>query len=100
MHLVPRNRERIAADPFHVNRNLARGLHRVGVEIDIRLCSNLSNLLDRLHNSGFVVGHHDRNQLGLRPQSTPHIIGIDQPAGIHRQIRHLAAHILKMLTGM
>ena len=68
VHLVAGNRKRITANPLHINRNLARGLHRVRMKIDVGLRRNLSDLLDRLQHSGLVVRHHDRNQLGVGPQ--------------------------------
>ena len=90
----------IAADLRHVDRDFAGGLHRVSVKTNARLRLRFSDLLDRLQDSGLIVRHHDRDQLGVRPQSAAHIGGIDQAAAIHRQNCYLRTHVFQMLAGM
>ena len=80
MHLVARNRQQIAADA-HIDRNLARRLHRVSVEVNIGFSGDFADLLDRLQHAGLVVRHHDGDQLGVRPQRPAHVVGIDQACG-------------------
>src|SRR5215469_9007996 len=46
VELVSRNREQIATDLAHVNRNLAYCLHRVSMKIDIGFSSNSSDLFN------------------------------------------------------
>src|SRR5579862_4893191 len=98
MHLVSRNRERMAANPIYVDRNFSRRLHRVGVKKSPRFRRDLANFLHWLQHPCFVVGDHDRNQFCVRSQRTAHIIRINQPKPVHGHIRHLAPSLLEMLA--
>ena len=44
---------------FYVEWNFSGGLHGVGVEIDVALQGEFSDLRERLNGAEFVVGVHD-----------------------------------------
>jgi len=100
MELVRGNREQITTDLLHIDGHLASGLYRVGMEINVSLSGNATNLLDRLEHAGFIVCHHDRNELGVWTQRTLQLIGIDQSATINRQVSHFRPALLEALAGI
>src|SRR5579863_7089513 len=55
VNLVSGNCQRVAADLLHINLYFCCGLHCIGVKINISFGSNLSNFLDWLQHSSFVV---------------------------------------------
>ena len=98
VQLVSGNRKQIASDTLYVDRYLPCCLYRVGVEIDVRFGGDLANLFDRLQDAGFVVRHHDGDQLGVGAQGATNVVGIDQAAAIDRNIRDFAPHRFQMLA--
>ena len=62
VHLVRGQGSEIHVHVIHVERNLSGGLHRIRVEEDAALASNLSDFLDVLNHADFVVRGHDRDQ--------------------------------------
>ena len=79
--------------------NLPSRLHRVGMEINVGFGGDLADLFDRLQHAGLIVRHHDGDELGVRTQGAANIVGIDQPAAVHRHIRDFAARFFQMLAG-
>ena len=73
----------VASDFVHINRNLSRRLHGVGVEINIGFRSNLSDLCDRLDNTSLVCG--ERGVVGSRPDRM--LITISEAAAVHQNVR-------------
>ena len=69
--------QRISLD---VDRNLARGLHRVGVEVNVGFGGDVADLVDRLQHAGFVVRDHDADQLRVGPQRALDVVGIETSA--------------------
>ena len=61
-------RKQIAAQRFYVERQLARGLDRVGVEECAGRVRALGQLAHGLDDAGLVVGEHDADELGIRPR--------------------------------
>ena len=61
-----------------------------------------SNFLYRLKHAGFVVGHHDGDQLGVRSQGPSNIGRIDQTTPVHWNVGDLDSPVveLKMLAGI
>ncbi len=92
--------QQIAANLLYVQRNLACRLHRVGMEVHVSFRRNLANLAHRLQHARLIVRQDDADQLRLRTQRPPHIIGIDQRPPIHRQVRHRATHLFQALAGV
>ena len=99
MNLVAGNREGLATDSLHINRNFAECLHRVGVKVDTRFRRDGAYLFNRLQNSSLVVRHHNRDELGVRAQGATDIGRIDHAAAIHRQYCHFGANLFQMPTG-
>ena len=83
-----------------VDRNLANGLHGVGVEDDAAFAAHLADFRDRLQDADFVVGGHDRDQDGLVVHGALQVVEIDQAILLHRQIGHAVAEFLEMLAGV
>src|ERR1700694_727855 len=73
VNLVARDSQQVASDFVDIDRDLPRRLHRVGMEVNVGLGSNLSNLRDGLHDTGLVVRQHDGDQLRIRPDRALHI---------------------------
>ena len=69
------------------------------MKMNVRLGGNLANFLDRLQHSGFVVRHHDGNQLGVGEYCSPYVVWIDKPATIHRHKGYVAVRFFQMLAG-
>src|SRR5208337_2797356 len=78
--------------------DLPRRLHRVSVEVNVGLGSNLSNLCDWLHDAGLVVGEHYCDQLRTRPDRALHIRGIHHAAAIHRNVGDFASRLITILV--
>ena len=93
---MPGNRKQIAADGPHIDMHLAGALHRVHMEVDIRLGCNPAYLGDRLHHARLIVGHHDADQLGRGAESLPDLVRIDDSLGVHRQKRYLRSAIAEL----
>ena len=87
----------MAANFIHINRDLARGLHCIGVKKHASLVRDLPDLFCRLQRSGLIVRHHDRNQLRVRTQSSLHLRRINQATRVHRQNCRLAANTFQVL---
>ena len=51
---------------IHIDRNVAEGLNRIGVEDDSVLFCDLTDFLHRFNRSDFVIGKHDGDQDGSR----------------------------------
>ncbi len=83
---------------FNIDRNLAGRLHRVGVKVNVGFSRDLADLLDRLQHAGFIVGHHDGDEPGIRPQSPAHVIRIHLAPAVHRNVRDFAARRFQMLA--
>src|ERR1700753_39113 len=84
MEFMAGDRKQIATNLFHSDRYFRSCLHSIGMEINIRLGANFSDLIHRLQNSGFVIRHHDRDQLGVWTQGATNILGINQASSIRR----------------
>src|SRR5215470_13133472 len=96
--LVTRNREQVASDVVYVHGHFTGGLHRVGMEVHIRLGSNLPNLFNWLKYTGLIVGHHDGHQPGIGTQGATHVIWIHEPTSVNWEVGHFTAIRLQMLT--
>ena len=62
VELVRRDRQQIDAQRLHVDRNLAGGLHRVGVKQRTVRLGDRGELRDRLNRADLVVGVHHRHE--------------------------------------
>ena len=100
VHLVPGDGQQVATDLLHVQRNLARRLDRVRVEVNIGFGGDLSDLVHRLQDASLVIRQDDADELRLRPKRAANIIRINQGLAVYRQVGHGAAHLLQPLAGV
>ena len=64
-------------DQRQVGIDLAERLHHVAVQQNAVLAANPRNFAHWLDHAGLVVGGHDRNESGFRPDRTGQLIDID-----------------------
>ena len=84
VHLVGGHRGQVDLQLVHVERNLADGLHGVGVEENALLLRDRADLGDRLNHADLVVGGHDRDEDRLVGDRVAEIVEIDQAVLLHR----------------
>jgi hypothetical protein len=60
---------------------------------------DLPDLLDRHQGAALAVRRLDRDQDRVGPEGAPHVVGIDQPLPVDRQVGHGMADLLQRLTG-
>src|ERR1700758_634473 len=77
MEFVAGDGQQVASDLLNVNGQLARGLHRVRMEVDVGLPRDLPDLDHRLYCADLVIGHHDGDELRIWPQGPAHVIGVN-----------------------
>ena len=82
---------------LHVDVQVARRLHRVGVEQHALLVAHLANLRDGQDRADLVVGVHDGHQTSVLPDGLRHLLGGDGACGTHVQQRHLKALFFQLL---
>src|SRR5215831_20423136 len=70
------------------------------MEKNPRFRRDLSDIVYWLKDSGFIIGHHQRNQFCVRTQCPTHIVGVDETASIDWKHSHVAAHLVQMHAGM
>ena len=100
VQFVSGDREQVAAETFYFDWHLPCRLYRVGVKINVGFGGDLANLLDGLQDAGFVVRHHDGDELGVRAQGAADVVGINQAAAIHGDVGDFASHRFQMLAGV
>jgi len=81
VELVSGDAEQMAADGLDVDGDLSGSLHRVGVEGDLGFGGDFSDGFDGLDDAGFVVGHHDADELCVGLEGAVNIEGIDDAGG-------------------
>lgn len=83
-----------------VEGELAYRLDGIRVKEHARLARDPADLSDRLDRADLVVRVHDRHEDGIGPEGAPHVVGVDQAAGIHRHMGDLAAVLLQIFHGL
>ncbi len=96
--LMRRNRREIDIVLNHIERHLADGLHRVGVEEHAALMAQRANLADGLQHANLVVGRHDRHQDGLVVHGALQVVEINAAVLLHRQIGDAESVLLQALA--
>ncbi len=100
VQLVAGDRKQITTDALYFYRYLPCRLYCVGVEIYVGFGGNFANLFDGLQDAGFVVRHHDGNELRVRTESPANVIGIDQATTIDGNVGDFASDGFEMLAGI
>ena len=98
--LVRGQRHQVHAHTRHVERDFARGLHRVAVKPNAGLRGNAANLRDRLKRTEFVIRVHHGDQNGFRPQRAPDIIRVHHAIATDRHASDRNAPPLERLAGV
>ena len=102
VELVPGKREQVEFESVHIDRNFARGLHGVGVEVDVGFGRDLADFFEGLHGAELIVGVHDGDQhgLGMLAQGVAEGLEIDLSVAIDREIGDRDSALLKRLAGI
>ena len=87
VELVRRQRQQVDAERTHVDRDLSRRLHGVGVHQRAVLVRNGRQLADWLNRSDLVVGVHHRHQRRLRGHGLPQPRGRDNARVVNGEER-------------
>ena len=87
VELVSRKRKQVDLHLPHVDGQMPRRLHRVGVEKHALFAANPPDGGDGLDGADLVVGKHHRNQRGVRADGCRHLLRGDQPGCVHIQQR-------------
>ena len=78
-----------------VNRHMAGGLDRVGVEEDLPLAAEGADLGDGLDGADLVVGEHDGDEAGVVAQGVRDILDPDDAVGVRVEQGDLVALLLQ-----
>src|SRR4029077_20163088 len=92
--------KQVELEGLYVNRDLADGLHRVSVEVDVSVSSDAADLLKRLDGAEFVVGMHNGDENRSRADSIAQIVEIDQAIAVYGEIGNANTLFFKSLTGV
>ena len=98
--LVAREREQVKLERPYVNGNLADGLHRVGVEVDVGFRGDTANVRERLDGAEFVVGMHNGNERGFGANGLAQIVKINEAVAVYREIGDGDTLFFESLTGV
>jgi len=94
--LVTGNAQKINTVGIDVDRHLAGRLHRVGMEERPLLMGDPRQLRNREKRPGLIVGPHRRKQRGVGVDRPAHLVKIEPPPAVHRQILHNDAAALQL----
>ena len=78
MELVAGQAQQVDVLRLHVDGQVSRRLHGVGVEQDALLPAQRTDLLDGLDRADLVVGVHDGDQRGVRPYGRRQLVQPDK----------------------
>src|SRR5215470_3149026 len=91
IQLVAGNGKQIDVKLIHVDSDFAGGLHGVRMKVNIGILCDAANFFERLHSAELVVGVHDGDQHGFRPERATEIFKIDQAILVDVQVRDVHA---------
>ncbi len=77
IQFVAGDREQIHLERTDVNGDFACGLHGIGVEIDVGFGGDAADFLEGLDGAELVVGVHDGDEQGLRPDGAAKFVEIN-----------------------
>ena len=100
VNLVCRNRKKINIVLLDVHRDLADRLYAIHGENDAVLLRELRDFRDRIDHADFIIRVHDRDQDRRGLDGLPHILRINTPIPLDRQIRHLKPVLLEVLASV
>ena len=100
VHLVAGEGKQVAAHLLHVERKLARGLDRIGMEQRAGRVRRVRQLAHRLQDAGLIVGQHDADKLGVGPQRRFQCAHFHHALRRARQKGDLDSALSQLLGGM
>src|SRR5260370_41677066 len=92
--------EEIHSQCVDVNRDLTGGLHGIRVEIDVGFGGDAADFFKRLHGTEFVVGVHDGDEHGFRPDGAAKILDVNLSLAIGRKISYAHALFFERLASV
>ena len=98
--LMPAGRKQVNMTVPDIDRQMPIHLHRIGMEQNTLLCSNLTDLPDRLDRSDLIIGIHHGNQYSIRTNRPFQLLYINNPVAVHIQIRNFRPLLFQIFTGM
>src|SRR5579875_2016988 len=84
--LVGRKRHQVDPAFFNVDGHVSDRLSSVTMENNAFLLGYFANLGDRMNRPDLVIGEHNRDKHGLIRYRLAHVVGIDHPVLVYRQI--------------
>src|SRR5260370_14934719 len=100
IEFVSGNGAEINSQSVDVDRDFPRGLYGVGVEVDVGFLGDAADFFERLDGAELVVGVHDGDQNGFRPDGAAQILEINLSFAISRQIGDASACFFECLAGV
>ena len=100
VELVGGERQHVNILGLHVNVQVARRLHRVGVEQHALLPAHRADLRNGQNGADLVVGVHDGDKAGVLPDGVSHLLSGDGAGGTHVQQLHVEALFFQLLQGV
>src|SRR5260370_999794 len=64
----------------------------------IALGGDFRDRFHRVRHTGFICGHHDRDEPCIRTERSADVIGIDLPTAVYRNVCNFAARRFQMLA--
>ena len=84
----------------HIDRNMSISLYCIGMENNVMLFSNLTDLLDRLNGTNLIVCKHNRDHDRCRSNSCFQLIQLDHSILIYSNVSHLKTILFQIFTCM
>src|SRR5580658_9429707 len=98
INLVAADGQQVDVVFLHVHRNLAYSLHAVHGEENAVFLGDFADFGDRIDHTNLVVGVHDGDQDGGRPDGGFQLIQVDAPIFLHRQVGDFKALFFEALA--
>jgi len=92
---VAADRHEVDIKLIDINRNLADGLGRVGVEEYFLVPAYLSDFLDWLNHTDFVVDHYHWNEDSVGPDGLLELFEVNDSISLHREVSDIKTLLLQ-----
>lgn len=80
---------------IHIHGDFADSLSSISVEKDLVLAANLSNFLNGLNDTNFIVDGHDGNNGSIRADSFFELLDVDQSVGLNWEVSDVETFLLQ-----
>ena len=92
--------EQVDVHGLDVNGQVSGSLHGVGMEQHAVLLADCADFRNGLNGAHFVIGKHNRDQAGIGPDGSFHLLRRHQTFAAHVQKGHLEALLLQALQAV